>query len=526
MEGMMQTGDRPAFEQPQWTLDDVMEETARAVQVVHAAGGDTRKLSPAHRANVLAGLCKALGLNPLTNPIIYVVLNGKEVVYVTRQATDQIAARLKLRRETIAGPEVRDFGGTKLLFCQVRVTAPDGRSEVATATLPVTDLVNAVMKIETKAKRRATLSIAGLGMLGEEDVESATTDDPTFDRSPGADVAETEAERAFYEELADCTTHRDAVGAWLRCRAGITEDGDAVRARAYEELVSFVRRYMETSPSAAKKFIKTALGEHDAKLMAERAAKAEFLPPPADIAEAQAAVDAIEAREPPTVGDYAAQLPRCATLDEVANLWRGARAEIAKGNEGDRRAAWNAAVARLAEIMRVELPAPHLATLLTRKVRELDGDPPPTGTDGPGASDPAASPIGDRVAEANAQRDAAPQASARPRPERTSTEAQLRAYLATKGSRTELANAVSAHGERMLGTRFEALAVERAQAVCVDRDGTVLSEASAELLVRDWRERGIARRAKEAAAIAANASNVLPLRRPSQAAGLAPTGTG
>ena len=100
MEGMMQTGDRPAFEQPQWTLDDVMEETARAVQVVHAAGGDTRKLSPAHRANVLAGLCKALGLNPLTNPIIYVVLNGKEVVYVTRQATDQIAARA-LRREEV-----------------------------------------------------------------------------------------------------------------------------------------------------------------------------------------------------------------------------------------------------------------------------------------------------------------------------------------------------------------------------------------------------------------------------------------
>ena len=175
-----------------------------------------------------------------------------------------------------------------------------------------------------------------------------------------------------------------------------------------------------------------------------------------------------------------------------------------------------------AEALRVE----DAKRRITEALHPPQPDPPPTGTDGPGASDPAASPIGDRVAEANAQRDAAPQASARPRPERTSTEAQLRAYLATKGSRTELANAVSAHGERMLGTRFEALAVERAQAVCVDRDGTVLSEASAELLVRDWRERGIARRAKEAAAIAANASNVLPLRRPSQAAGLAPTGTG
>ena len=159
-------------EAPAYSIDDAMEETSRALHAVQAAGGDTRKLSAAHREGVLTGLCRALSLNPLTSPIIYLVLNGKEVLYVTRQATDQIAARLRLNRRTVSGPEVRDFGGTKMIFCQVEVTAPDGRSEMATATLPPGDLVNALMKCETKAKRRATLSIAGLGLLCEDELET------------------------------------------------------------------------------------------------------------------------------------------------------------------------------------------------------------------------------------------------------------------------------------------------------------------------------------------------------------------
>lgn len=170
-------------EAPAYSIDDAMEETSRALHAVQAAGGDTRKLSAAHREGVLTGLCRALSLNPLTSPIIYLVLNGKEVLYVTRQATDQIAARLRLNRRTVSGPEVRDFGGTKMIFCQVEVTAPDGRSEMATATLPPGDLVNALMKCETKAKRRATLSIAGLGLLCEDELETI----PGAHRTPRPD---------------------------------------------------------------------------------------------------------------------------------------------------------------------------------------------------------------------------------------------------------------------------------------------------------------------------------------------------
>lgn len=129
-------------------LDAMLDDAAIAMQRVSAAGRDTKALTHEERVATLAALSKALGLNPLTNPVQFLSLSGREVLYVTKQATDQIAARLRLNRETVAGPEVRDFGGTKLVFCQVKVTAPDGRSEVSTATLPFTDPVNVLMKCE------------------------------------------------------------------------------------------------------------------------------------------------------------------------------------------------------------------------------------------------------------------------------------------------------------------------------------------------------------------------------------------
>ena len=207
-------------------LDAMLDDAAIAMQRVSAAGRDTKALTHEERVATLSALSKALGLNPLTNPVQFLSLSGREVLYVTKQATDQIAARLRLNRETVAGPEVRDFGGTKLVFCQVKVTAPDGRSEVSTATLPFTDPVNVLMKCETKAKRRATLSLAGLGLLTEEEMETI----PGAQPSPTVDLAAIGIERdigtrptlpapaprlppavSFAEEIADndCVTLRD-----------------------------------------------------------------------------------------------------------------------------------------------------------------------------------------------------------------------------------------------------------------------------------------------------------------------------
>jgi hypothetical protein len=64
----------------------------------------------------------------------------------------------------------------KVYVVVVRAELPGGRSEDSTGAVPISgqgeQFANALMKAETKAKRRATLSILGLGMLDETEVES------------------------------------------------------------------------------------------------------------------------------------------------------------------------------------------------------------------------------------------------------------------------------------------------------------------------------------------------------------------
>lgn len=139
---------------------------------VQAAGKDTSALPTEHRSALLTGLARRLGLNPLSGAVMFLRTNGRETLYVTKAGTDQIAARERLKRETIRGPEVVEIEKRKVVICQVRATHPDGRSEVSTATLALTDPINDLMKCETKGKRRATLSVCGLGLLAEDEIET------------------------------------------------------------------------------------------------------------------------------------------------------------------------------------------------------------------------------------------------------------------------------------------------------------------------------------------------------------------
>lgn len=134
--------------------------------------GDISQLNPAQRIAFYRAMCEQLGLNPASHPLQVLRLNGKEILYPTRGATDQLAAIHKLNREIIDGPKVMDLGGTKLVYAMCRATLPNGRSETSVATLPLADHANVLMKCETKAKRRATLSILGLNMLDESELDT------------------------------------------------------------------------------------------------------------------------------------------------------------------------------------------------------------------------------------------------------------------------------------------------------------------------------------------------------------------
>lgn len=138
--------------------------------------GDISALTPEERARYYLATCNALGLNPQAQPFAFLRLNGKEVMYATRGATDQLAAIHRLTREIIDGPKVVDIAGAKLLYAVCRATHPSGRSETATAAVPIPQgaeaIANAVMKTETKARRRATMALLGLALLDESETDT------------------------------------------------------------------------------------------------------------------------------------------------------------------------------------------------------------------------------------------------------------------------------------------------------------------------------------------------------------------
>lgn len=135
--------------------------------------GDLQALTPDQRVTYYNKTCESLGLNSLTKPFAYIKLNGKLVMYALRDCTDQLR-KIHGISITIVGRE--NMGGAYVVTA--RATTPDGRCDESMGAVPMPEglqgenLANALMKCETKAKRRVTLSIVGLGMLDESEVNS------------------------------------------------------------------------------------------------------------------------------------------------------------------------------------------------------------------------------------------------------------------------------------------------------------------------------------------------------------------
>ena len=134
--------------------------------------GDLSSLTPQQRVEYYNATCKSLGLNPLTRPFDYSILNGKTVLYARKDCTEQLrkihGVSLRVSSRELVGD-----------VYVVTVTARDttGREDESTGAVAITNLkgenlANAYMKAETKAKRRATLSLCGLGLLDETEVAS------------------------------------------------------------------------------------------------------------------------------------------------------------------------------------------------------------------------------------------------------------------------------------------------------------------------------------------------------------------
>jgi hypothetical protein len=133
--------------------------------------GDLAKLSSAERVNYYNAVCHSVGLNPLTKPFQFITLNGKLTMYALKGCTDQLRA---INGVSIDPPKIEVLNG----WITVTVTGNDrtGRRDSEVALVSEKDMQgnygNAMMKAVTKAKRRLTLAMCGLGMLDETEVET------------------------------------------------------------------------------------------------------------------------------------------------------------------------------------------------------------------------------------------------------------------------------------------------------------------------------------------------------------------
>jgi hypothetical protein len=135
-------------------------------------GGDLSKLSAADRLTYYRNVCESVGLNPLTKPFDYLTLSGRMVLYARKDATDQLRSLKGVSVQITGRERVED-----VYVVTARAVTSDGRTDESTGAVTIGSLkgdalANALMKAETKAKRRVTLSICGLGMLDETEVET------------------------------------------------------------------------------------------------------------------------------------------------------------------------------------------------------------------------------------------------------------------------------------------------------------------------------------------------------------------
>jgi hypothetical protein len=192
--------------------------------------GDLAELSEPQRVAYYLRVCESLALNPFTRPFEYLRLNGRLVLYAKKDCTDQLRSTRRISVEVLERT-VKDG----LAVVKARATAADGRSDesigvVACGNAQGENLANALMKAETKAKRRVTLSICGLGFADESEVDDTPQDRPQLAKATKAGKPEVLA------AIEGATTLEELEAVVPRVREhGLERDRDVTAAFAARE---------------------------------------------------------------------------------------------------------------------------------------------------------------------------------------------------------------------------------------------------------------------------------------------------
>lgn len=161
--------------------------------------GDLSRMDAQGRVAFYWRTCESLGLNPLTQPFRYLQLDGKLTLYATKDATEQLR---RVNRVSVTGLERSVDDNLGILTVVAHGRTPDGREDASSGIVSIRGLsgqalANTMMKAETKAKRRLTLALVGLGFLDESEVDA--TGGSVVD--PDTDVVERPAPASLLDQV-------------------------------------------------------------------------------------------------------------------------------------------------------------------------------------------------------------------------------------------------------------------------------------------------------------------------------------
>lgn len=147
------------------------EETLTSLLIIR---GDLSGLSAEQKVAYYRGYCERLGLDPYTSPFQLLRLQGKDILYLSRSGAQQLNKMHGVSHSITSRRQDTEAG---IYEVTARATLPDGRHTESIGVASIAgmkgeQLCNAMMKAETKAKRRATLDLLGLGILSEEEAIS------------------------------------------------------------------------------------------------------------------------------------------------------------------------------------------------------------------------------------------------------------------------------------------------------------------------------------------------------------------
>lgn len=168
---------------------------------------DLGGLSPVEKVQHVKNICVSLGLNPLTKPIQLIKFQNKEIPYMSKDGAEQLR---NLHEVSIYKLET-EILNNKVYVVRAYAKKPNGREDCSTSAVSIEgvkpiEIGNVMKKCETQAKRRVTLSICGLGMLDESEIEDLPKDSKKVNLVTHDEVyfdAEKEYE-IFLEALDNC----------------------------------------------------------------------------------------------------------------------------------------------------------------------------------------------------------------------------------------------------------------------------------------------------------------------------------